>query len=1014
MMACQHLCRSLLLILLSAQFASAAARDYGGQYTADRIANLRANVAKYDWAKKEQAAAIKLAKPWLARSDDELWAMVPGQDLPRTIDVTIDRNARGALRLGCLVCGEKIDQFGAYPYTPDFDQKPWKLTCPSCNSVFPTNDFGKFYASGIDEHGLFNPKKADRSLLFNVEHPDPKDPLHTYGVDDGFGYVDPKTGRAHKFVGYYVWKYWDNLLNGVTALSNAYLYTGDVKYAHKAAILLDRIADVYPQMDWKPYAERGWYHSDGGRAVGKIRGSIWETSVVRTLADAYDMILSGTRDDAALFTFLGEKSKQFKLPTPKGTRDQFVQNVDENILRCAFKAIVAQQIRGNEGMHQLAATFAAQALDTDPETTQWLDWVFAPDGGAVPSLIVGKLDRDGVSPEGAPGYALLWTSLLGDLADRMCQYPRYTKHDVFKEFPQFRAAFSAASRMLALGIATPNIGDTGTTGSLGKVGMNADLMAMAYRYTHAPEIAVAAYRANNNSAAGLGRDIFSADPDALSREIESVVQSAGPRKPGELMTGFGLALLESGSGTTGTALAMNFGRSDFHAHLDQLNFDLLAFGHWLTPHLGYPEYATTSPHRNYWVHNTISHNTVTIDGQGQKTNWGGRIKLHEQLDGFAVIEVEAPNAYPQISRYARTMMLIDAGNGNAYAIDLFRAAGGKDHLYSFHGPPGAVSVDGLKLIEQTKGTYAGEAVPSRSESGEANVGYSFLANVKRDRAPSANFTFDWTAEDGYRGLKSEQGVHLRLHGLSQSNDVALADGVPPQNKPGNPKSITYALLHRASTNGSLESTFVNVIEPYAKTPFIKSTARLEAPSDTVALRIELTDGSVDRVMYNATKFEADGVQFTGKVGFVRQSGDGKVLRAAMAEASNLKCGSVELNATPRITGKVVKMNKALAGPGKIWIDAKIAEGISLIGEPIMIANDNERDACYVIRSVSNDGDQTCLDCGEISFVRGFAGPTIEVRGQQMPKDYKQGYLYDFEEGAAFTIPTHAEFSKAPR
>ena len=35
-----------------------------------------------------------------------------------------------------------------------------------------------------------DPELADRSLLFNAEHPDPNDPLHTFAVDDGFGYDD--------------------------------------------------------------------------------------------------------------------------------------------------------------------------------------------------------------------------------------------------------------------------------------------------------------------------------------------------------------------------------------------------------------------------------------------------------------------------------------------------------------------------------------------------------------------------------------------------------------------------------------------------------------------------------------------------------------------------------------------------------------------------------------------------------------------------------------------------------
>ena len=91
-------------------------RTYGGYYTAERISNLRNNCAKYSWAKKKQEAAIARAKSWLAKSDEELWSMVPGQDLPRTIDVTFDRKTTGPQLLGCMVCGDKITKYGNYPY----------------------------------------------------------------------------------------------------------------------------------------------------------------------------------------------------------------------------------------------------------------------------------------------------------------------------------------------------------------------------------------------------------------------------------------------------------------------------------------------------------------------------------------------------------------------------------------------------------------------------------------------------------------------------------------------------------------------------------------------------------------------------------------------------------------------------------------------------------------------------------------------------------------------------------
>ena len=166
-------CLVLAVVLLCA-LPAAAVRDYGGYYTAGRLANLRRNCELFDWAKSTRQGAINAAAFWLKQSDDDLWKLIPGQKLPRCIDVSYYQGKR----VYCLKCGGALARFGNYPYTPDHWAKPWKLECPNCHVVFPTNDFGKYYQSGIDETGVFNPDKADKSLLFNTEHPDPADPLH--------------------------------------------------------------------------------------------------------------------------------------------------------------------------------------------------------------------------------------------------------------------------------------------------------------------------------------------------------------------------------------------------------------------------------------------------------------------------------------------------------------------------------------------------------------------------------------------------------------------------------------------------------------------------------------------------------------------------------------------------------------------------------------------------------------------------------------------------------------------
>lgn len=989
-------------------------KEYGGYHSAERINNLRNNSNTLGWARRLKEAAIKKAEPWISIEDEQLWAMVPGQDLPRCIDVTFDRLTSGPKSLGCLQCGDSIRRFGNYPYQPDFTNLPWKLTCPSCKTIFPTNDFGKYYSTAIDEHGLFKPGSGDTTLLFNEAHPDPKDPLHKFGVDDGFGYID-QNGRGHRFIGYYTWKYWTHLNDGLDALADGFLYTGDKRYAHKAAILLDRIADVYPDMDWKPYADRGWYHSDGGSHLGKIEGSIWETGVVQKFAESYDKILSGTVDSPHLFAFLRRQSEKYQLPQPKGTRDLFIRNVDERILQTAFDAVLSRQIRGNQGMHQLTVALCAIALNTEPRTSQWLQWLFEPDGGAIPGLMLSQFDRDGTSDEGAPGYALIWGRLITQLASWVSSYPLYSRNNIFEDYPQFRAAFLAAYRMAALGVAIPNIGDSGATGLVTTSFVDPDFMALGYRFTRDPEIAIAAYRANGNRGTGLGRDIFSSDPDALGREIEELGAQAGPRpQGGYLMSGFGLALLESGTGSQGVAIACNYGRTTKHAHPDMLNFDLFAFGHWMTPDHGYPEFATRWPSNAEWTGSTISHNTVFVNQKPQKEIWGGHAQIFKQLKGFGLVQLDGRKAYPGLEEYTRSMYLA-GGNDSSdassqYVVDIFRIRGGNDHVYSFHGPPGALTPEGLKLQPQVGGTYAGNNIPKGEWAKDFPIGYSHLYNVRTDNDPPQTFKIDWRAEAGYRGIKDN--VHLRLHAMTPTGDVTLADGDPPQNKPGNPERLGYALLHRAGEN--LSSTFVSVIEPYHQKPFIRAIKRLDNEgSGYVALQIEFLDGRTDYLFHNlspGTKMRpAKGIETDATSAFVRGKG-GKISKAIIVDGTNLKFKKLRLTSSGVITGKVVTMNKELKGGGWIIVDQKLPVDGSLTGQQIMIEGSGERDASYTIRDVQPEGNGTRIFCGPISFVRGYRGGDMVVRTATVPKDYTQGYLYDFEEGAPFRISVHTEWT----
>ncbi len=211
-------------------------------YPPHLLERARKNIDRDDWGRAIRKQAIELAEPWKKISDEQLWRLMFGATLPRSWMVWSNGN--------CPACNKPVPM---YDWKIDAVNKPWKLSCPhaDCAAMFPKNDFAKFHESGLDAHGVFDPAKADRALLFNAEHPDKSDPLHTFGVDDGNGYA--KDNARWRFIPTYLvhgqWK--QAVQQGIKRLATAYVVTGETVYAHKAVILLDRVADLYPTFDFK-------------------------------------------------------------------------------------------------------------------------------------------------------------------------------------------------------------------------------------------------------------------------------------------------------------------------------------------------------------------------------------------------------------------------------------------------------------------------------------------------------------------------------------------------------------------------------------------------------------------------------------------------------------------------------------------------------------------------------------------------------------------------------------------
>ncbi len=1006
-------------VLLSLSIVSgghAMAKTASVTVTAKMRSNAQANAARYEWARKKVEAVQKAAQPWLDMSDEELWLQAPAQSVPRTIHTTLIRGTnRTAL---CPACKDGIVPFGNYPWRIDTAKRPWKLQCPNCRDVFPKNDFWAYYLSALDAQGKFQPGKGDPKLLFNTEHPDPKDPLHKYAVDDGYGWYD-ETGLRWGFVAYYnAWGQWRMIQRALERLSVAYTITNDVRCAHKAGILLDRIADLYPEMDMFPYiAGMKFEHSDGGSGFGRIEGAIWETGTATTLALAYDRVYDGMAGNADLVRFLDQQAKRHKLGD-KSSLAAIHKNIEENLLLEIVKGVKTCQIRGNEGMHQNAMAAAAIALDRQPLTHELLDWVFTPgkavldyktgkganSGGNIPYVINHVMDRDGMGNEGAPGYSC-WGLTMFTLAELLERYPAYSKHNMFRDFPKYKQCFITPTRWACLGMATPPIGDSGNCGYWGVVGPGPDTFLTVYRVYRDPRLARRLWELAGRKAAGLPHDIYDEDPAALAAEIEKAASSQDASLRSESLNGFGLAIAQTSKSEDGRALWMYYGRNTGHGHANRLDIGLYAKNVDMLPDLGYPEYASGRPMDRIWQRNCIAHNVVIVDDKPQQSSYTGHLLLFEGEGPARVIAAESPGIFAGATTYRRLTTLVDVSDKDSYAADFFFVRGGSLHRQSWHGPASEATSPELKLVKQAKGTFAGEEIAfgQLPENWKDNPGYMYLYDVQRDKQPPPVFTLDYKAEDRRKRILPDTEPHLRLTCLTPCAEAALAHGDPPQNKAGNPRNLAYAVLTREGA--ALESLFVTVLEPYDTKPFIAASRALRilsGPKDQMvgAVEITLADGRVDTILCceSPARIEVEGgVVMDGTFGIIARRG-GRVEFAKLVAGKSLSAKDVNLACpAPFVTGKVISVNTEDPNDNRVGVALDGAADESFAGRLAIFENDKAQDAAYTIRAVRKAGEHHDISTGDSTLVRGYVDR----------ENYSAGYTYNVKAGDGVRIPLSA-------
>lgn len=901
-------------------------------YPPDAVARARRNVREHAWAAAARDAIVAAAEPWRRMADGELWRLVFGNTIRRSWMVWSNGH--------CPSCREPVPM---YAWIADALERPWKMRCPRCGELFPKNDFGRFYASGLDGRGIFDPARADRSLLFNAEHPDLADPLRGFGVDDGEGYVEGE--KRWRFVGaYLIYGQWKQaILGGIRNLSAAYLLTGDPTYARKAGILLDRVADVYPSFD---FGREGVLYEGPARS-GYV--STWHDACVevREIALAYDAVFDGIARDAELVAFLAERAARSGLENPKTSFAWIQRNIEDRILRDTL----ANRPKIESNYPSTDVTLAV--LQT---VLEWPD-CRAEVEAILDSILARATAADGLSGEkGLTGYSAIAPRNVAEILGLFARAdPAWIGRAVARE-PRLHAMYRFHLDAQCLGEYYPRTGDAGSFAA-----KDASYPALPlsrspriepspwrflwdlYEATGDADFVRLLYRENGSSVEGLPYDLFEPDPGEFQRRVAALVAERGADISigSVLKRDWGLAILRSGRGRDARALWLDFDSGGAHGHADAMNLGLFAKGLDLLPDLGYPpvQHGGWGAPRALWYGRTAAHNTVAVDGRDSRPGLG---KVALWFDGgiFRAVRASGP-ALLGVERYERTAALVDVSDEESYVADIFRVAGGSEHTKSIHSHFGRLAIEGLSL-----------------EPGGAERAGGLLRNFRKCARPAPpGWSADWTIEDRLGILGEPRDVHLRSWELTPDAEVETAEGWVAVGLFGDTAEawIPRVLVTRRAAAAPLSSAFVAVMHPYEGRPSVASARRLAAedregralPAADVALEVRLADGRRDVLVAADAEGRAAGpadaaagdrsvaavpivvvpefgLRLEGELGLVRFRASGEPERAVLCRGRSLAVGGAVLR--PRDGERSIeaefpsgeRKEGAGAGPAAAW------------------------------------------------------------------------------------------------
>jgi hypothetical protein len=728
---------------------------------------------------------------------------------------------RAGLRFtGCPNC-EEGSQENQLAWTI---QRPGEVFCRHCDIRYP------------------NDRYPDDRIL-RVKNPT--------GKIQEYPYWDDADGYHHFFQAKGWYEAREYFADAARELGRAYAETGDAAYARRAALILNRFAEVYPgycvHFDY-PFRQKILFSSDQTfpYPVSDFRAAKWSwwayMDIPEDLLAAYELILpSGVMDAATrnrIKTDLFRASVAFVRGYPPA-----LSNMDPTLLRGLIRA--GKLLKEPDYIHD--------AVDR------------------IGALVSGQFFADGVWREGAVSYHRQTVNGLNSLIELLDGYhdpegylhpasgERFEDLDLAKRFP----ILAKAQRIPEL-LRYPN----------GRV--------VPFHDTWASEGGQPAEEVSGPlllPALGQARLALGRGAD----QVQAHLHFSG---------GYGHQ--------HGDVLAMT---------LFAVGQERLAdIGYTHTRHRKWT--ISTLSHNTVMVDGRDQHM-----GSESEPSDGDLLLWVPGDGPLQAVEASGERAYPGTAQvYRRLLALVGVpdSEGDGYVIDIFRVQGGSRHEYVLVGD---ADHDGTLEHDLPASAYGDRLLPQgvsvklptgESVAGDAeghNLAYAYIGAVIQ--APASG---TWMATFG--SAAKPRGA-VRVHGRGAPGDVLFTGTAPSVRRAGSDDGaldrFTMPVLVHRRQGEDLSSVFATVLEPVGERPFLSSVERLPAEDGAVAFRVTGEGDWEDYLIHSMTPgvtVGAGDLQLSGQLGFVRLRG-GQVEQMMLVGGESLRFGEEEVRGEGVLTGRIL-------------------------------------------------------------------------------------------------------------